>query len=148
MPDKPPPALAPLWLAHHREHQLDRCLKLAIGRRPVAVCARCAGLYPTLLLTLAVQLWLLGNPGRAGVADWWIAIGAAVPAVCDWGLARLGRPGNNLLRVLTGAGLGLALGRSLLLHFHDPASEVLWVQLLVVGIVALAFELVARFDLD
>lgn len=138
-----------LWLplAHHRPEQLDRCLLLPLwGGRRLALCARCAGLYPTLVGALFLQGAL--RLGPTGAADWLITMSGVFPALFDWGLGWLGRRrGSNGLRLATGALLGLALSRGLWLYYCDPLSEPLWIQLGVLAAGALAFELVRRLRL-
>lgn len=133
-----------LPLAHHRRDALDRCLLLRLGGgRRLCLCARCSGLYPALLGALLLQGAL--HLGPAGRADWWIVLSGVFPALFDWGLSWLGRRrGTNALRLATGALLGLSLGRGLWLYFRDPRSEVFWVQLGLLAVGAMAFELVRR----
>lgn len=142
----PPRARFFWWLAHHREAEADRCLLLPFPWRPLAVCARCAALYPTLLAAIALQSWL-ATP-RLGTADHWIALLGAAPALLDWGTGRLGRAGSHAGRLITGVLLGVALGRSLYLHFLDPPGEVLGVQVALLLFGALAFEVVRHLRFD
>lgn len=137
LPPKGPsasPKRVRLWLplAHHRPEQLERCVLVPCPGAPLALCARCLGLYPVLFLTLVLQgIWRVGP---WGTLDWWIVLGASVPGFVDWALAWTGlRQGSNTLRILTGMLLGLALGRSLWLYFRDPLDEILWVQLGLLG---------------
>jgi hypothetical protein len=130
------------WLAHHQAHQLSRCYQVWWGERPVWLCARCAGLYPALLLGLGAQL-----VGRWPAADWealWLGA-ASLPALWDWAEARLGgSPGNNPRRTWTGALLGLALGRSAGLHGLSPFHPLAWGHLGMLCMVVVGVELVAR----
>lgn len=129
-------------LAHHVPPHLDRCYLCWLGRRPVWWCARCLGMYPALLLVLAIQL--IVRP----VVGWWDALwlfGLATPAVVDWALFRLaGRPGTNRVRTLTGVLLGFSLGRTVYLNMVAPANllVVTHLALLVVSIAVL--ETIAR----
>ena len=133
-------------LAHHRVDQGERCVWVPLGQaRRVAVCARCLALYPALFATLSAQLAL--GPRSIGPLDWWIGLLGAAPALVDWGLGRLGHRGSNVVRLATGALLGVALGRTLSLQMVDPANEVFWVQALLLVIGVLAFEVVARLGL-
>lgn len=120
------------WLSHHFPDELHRCYRLG----GVAICARCLGTYPVLVAALAAQLaWHapLSLPGD-------LPIGAAlvVPATLDWAAGRA-RPDrfSNLWRSLTGALLGLGLGRSLFIHLQRPLPAILLAQLGVVTAVAL-----------
>jgi uncharacterized membrane protein len=132
-----------LPLAHHRREEDYRCLHLPLGDLRVAICARCVGLYSALVVTFAAQGAL--RLGGLGALDWWITLVGVAPALFDWGLSWLGRVrGRNAVRVLTGVLAGVSLGRGFWLYFRDPRGEIFWVQigLLVVG--AIAFEVVRR----
>ena len=132
-----------LPLSHHLARQRHRCLGLPLAGRRVLICARCLGLYPTMIAVMAAQ-WIWGW-ARPGTLDWWIAIAGALPGLIDWGLGRLGRRGRNDVRVLTGVLLGVALGRTLACYVVDPAYEVFWVQAALLVIGAAAFEGAARW---
>ena len=102
-----------LPLAHHPREQAHRCVHL--GKRRVAVCARCLGLYPVMLAAQALQ-WAL-DLGPMGRLDLFIALALALPGLLDWGEGIINhRSGNNARRLITGAMLGVALGRSVWLH--------------------------------
>jgi len=136
-----------LPLSHHHEGEHYRCVLMPLGKkRRLALCARCLTFYPTLALVLGLQIAF--DIGPAGVVDWWIALALAAPAVIDWGIGRLRHRGRNSIRLLTGALLGVALGRSLLLYFREPTNEIFWVQAGLVVMSALAFEGVRRLELD
>ena len=109
----------------------------------MALCARCLGLYPVMFAALALQ-WVL-DLGPAGRVDMLMTMGLAIPALLDWGEGVLDpRTGNNPRRLITGAMLGVALGRSLWLHAQDPQGELLWIQLFLLGAAGVAF-LVVRY---
>ena len=132
-----------LPLAHHRQDQAHRCVHVPLAGRGVALCARCLGLYPVLLAALVLQ-WAL-DLGPAGRLDLVIAVGLAIPGLLDWGEGVLDpRSGNNPRRLITGAMLGVALGRSLWLHARDPLGELLWIQLFLLGAAGLAFLIVSH----
>lgn len=122
------------FLSHHAPQELHRCYRWG----PVHVCARCLGVYPVLFATLAVcialrlPLWF--------EADLPVVLALTVPALADWSYGQF-RPqaGSNPWRTFTGALLGVALGRSLYVHFHRPLPQVLTVQL---GLVAVVVPLV------
>jgi hypothetical protein len=136
------PGFLGFLLAHHHPDQLERCYLVRCGARPIWLCARCLGLYPALLLTLGLQLaW----PLPAGPWDMpWLAIGS-LPALLDWGLARLGRtPGSNPRRTWTGALLGLALGRAAGIHGLHPFHPLAVAYLAALGACAFGVELAAR----
>lgn len=100
------------------------------------MCARCLGLYPTLLLTL-VGSFALRAPLEHPL-DVPVCLALTLPATLDWAFGQL-RPlaGSNPWRTLTGVLLGLALGRSLFIHLQRPFPKVLIVQLVLVTAVAL-----------
>ena len=132
-------------LAHqHRDHH-ERCLWLPLGPYRLALCSRCTGLYPTLALALGLQL-SLGAPRQVSLLDWLGGLFLAAPALLDWGASRLRWPGHNALRFVTGVLLGIALGRGFYLYFFDPLGPLLWIQLGLLGIGALAFEVVRQLD--
>lgn len=132
-------------LAHQHRSKSHRCLWLPLGSLRVALCSRCAGLYPTLAAAFALQL-VLRFPLRISWIDWALVLGLSAPALLDWGASRLGRAGHNLVRALTGVLLGVALGRSGYIYVHDPYSELIWIQLGLLAAGAVAFELVRRLD--
>jgi uncharacterized membrane protein len=75
------------WFYRPTCHQMpDRCLDLGAG--PLAVCARCAGLYAGGLAGLVASLV---SGFRIKPRLWWIAI-ALVPSAVDFGMAQLGLP--------------------------------------------------------
>lgn len=129
------------WLSHHPEEELHRTYRLA-GH---AVCARCLGVYPTMLLAIALQL----GAGAPLVWQWdgpW-TVGALLPAVADWTAGRLApERGGNLWRTLTGVFAGLALGRSLYVHLQKPFPVWLLVQvtLVILAVVAVILVTYAR----
>jgi uncharacterized membrane protein len=130
-----------LPLSHHHHHQLDRCVMLPLGQKKVALCARCLGLYPVMLLVLAGQIVAKLRPSMP--LDWWIVTVGIAPALADWALSRLDAwRGNNTLRLVTGAIAGAALGRSLYLYFRDGRSEVFLVQMLLIVFSVVAVEIV------
>ncbi|HUU02609.1 MAG TPA: DUF2085 domain-containing protein [Myxococcota bacterium] len=136
------PGFLGFLLAHHFPGELDRCYLAWFGRRPVWFCARCAGIYPVLLVVLVAQIaW----PVSQSKWDWFFLFGLPLPAVVDWAWARIGnRVGSNCIRTLTGGALGASLGRTIYLNMTDPLRFMVVVQLAgLVGTVA-AVEIVAR----
>jgi uncharacterized membrane protein len=94
-------------------HQIaDRCLDLGFG--PLAVCARCFGLYLGGTAGLSVTL-ARGRSGRP--RPWWLAV-ASAPTALDWLLGQLGLPNADnwtrfALAVPPGLVAGLFLGDAL-----------------------------------
>lgn len=104
-------------------HQYDGHA-IVIQGAPLPLCARCAGLFGGALLSVLV-LVAFGRGRRIRFAPWW-AQGALAALATWWGLdgvnsllyALLGRPWlyepTNALRLMTGLGLGVALGLQVL----------------------------------
>jgi uncharacterized membrane protein len=119
------------WLSHHRDDELDRCYR--IGR--VHVCARCLGTYPVLFAAFFIQFGLrapLSHP-----LDVPLVLALTVPALADWAHGRFRpRAFTNAWRTLTGAALGVALGRTLFIHVQKPLPAALIAQALLVTAVA------------
>ncbi|MBK8480889.1 MAG: DUF2085 domain-containing protein [Proteobacteria bacterium] len=128
-PEAPRRLLCVLGLTHASDASVARCLHLPVGPWRVAVCARCAALYSALLLIVALQLALRARLGPQPLPDAALALGGAAPALLDWGSARLGGRSGRGRRLWTGGLLGLALGRTLFLHWRDPPGELLAIQL-------------------
>ncbi len=142
---RPPgrPALHLLALAHHPPDQAQRCVTLPLGRRGVALCARCLGLYPALGAGRAQAA--RSRAAGGGRTDWWRAQLGTAPAlgVGQWHhVATAG--GSNPRRVVSGALLGLGLARAAWLYFADALHGLLYCQGLLVLFTALAFGVVRR----
>jgi len=134
--DNTRPVLHHLLLAHHPPGQANRCVLLPVAGRHVALCARCLGFYPLLLVTLTAQALL--DPPRLGALDWWVVLGGAFPGLLDWGAGVLDpRGGSNRRRVGTGMVIGVAAGRAIWLQWNDPLAEPFWVLAALVLAVAL-----------
>jgi len=114
------------WLAHHHTHELDRCYQIWLGSKPLWLCARCLGLIPALLLSMGLQvLW----PLSLGVWDVVLLGLLPLPALVDWAQARLDlHAGGNRLRSFTGLALGLSMGRSAVIHAHQPFHSWVLIQ--------------------
>jgi len=132
-------------LAHQRSEDAGRCIWLPLGQHRVAVCSRCAGVYPALVGALTVQLAIGGQ--ALGTVDLLIALGASLPAFWDWARSRLGQPSSNAVRVVTGVLLGVGLSRSGLFYLRDPAAEVFWIHAMVVAFTVGAVEFVRALKL-
>jgi uncharacterized membrane protein len=143
---KDPPVIHWMILAHSYRGDVSRCVMVPAARgKSVAVCARCLGLYPTLISMIAIQIGV--EPGRAMILDWWITIAGIGPALIDWGLSRLSIwRGNNLSRIATGVLAGGALSRSLYLYFREPVNEVFGVQLMIICFCVFAVEIARQFQ--
>jgi len=110
-----------MLLAHHPPEEYYRCLSLHLGGRRLWLCARCCGLYPTLVVLLTAQF--IFQPAQ-GWWDWpWLYL-PVVPFLVDWyGYRVSARRGSNFYRVLSGMFLALALSRALYLHIKAPFNE-------------------------
>lgn len=120
-----------LVFSHHRQEEAHHCLRVG----SLAICARCAALYPSLLLVVILE----GAFGRAALpARWFFAFGLVTPAVIDWARARLfGAPGSTPGRLVTGAAAGLGLGLAFSDYFRDSNQTYFWVLLGVLGALVL-----------
>jgi len=109
-------------------HRID-LRSFHLGQRTLPLCSRCTGMY--LGSTLAFTFLLLRGRGRAGeFPPWWLMVvlgflaGAfAIDGVNSYlsffpGAPHL-YPPNNTLRLLTGTGLGLAMGVLVLPGFNQ-----------------------------
>ncbi|MFC7074903.1 DUF2085 domain-containing protein [Haloarcula halophila] len=102
-------AMAPYLLSHHRADEYYRCHRLRVADREVAVCARCSGVYPGIVLGSLAVLFGVGGGLWAPL----VAFGPA-PALADWAVTTFtDRRGYNAVRTVTGATLGLAYGVAL-----------------------------------
>lgn len=118
-------------LSHHPTGELHRTWKLG----GLHFCARCLGLYPVLFLGLIAQFKL--RVPLEWQHDLLFVLGLTVPGLWDWSRG-VSDPasGGNWLRTLTGVGLGVALSRSLYIHFQRPLPIVLLAQLGLISLVA------------
>ncbi len=130
---------SPFWLTHHSPDAFNRCVSLG----PLRVCARCLGTYPTALIFLVWQ-WLRKDWQVHSTDVPWVAL-LALPALLDWAFGQFfAQRGNNAWRLLTGVGLGLAIGRAMFLHLREPWGrplQVLLIESLLVAVPVLIFRL-------
>lgn len=126
-------------LSHHFADELNRCF--VVG--PVHLCARCAGLYPVLALTLALNV-LAKLPQELFVDPVWIFLLPA-PAFFDWRLGRFDPShGSNRRRLVTGLLAGIGFGRALYVLSRFPDDPRPWALFGVIGVLALLVERRAR----
>ncbi|HUB08467.1 MAG TPA: DUF2085 domain-containing protein [Myxococcales bacterium] len=96
-------------LSHHDGAGLARCFRLG----PLHVCARCSGLWPTLVAGIGV---LTAKPVPSSRWDLPVELALILPALWDWARSlRHPKLGTNLGRAATGALLGLGLARAAVL---------------------------------
>lgn len=120
-----------LLLSHHTVDRWHLCYRFRLGRREVALCARCLGIVPAMILTLIVgQL-----TGRwPAWAEWGILMLLPLPAVLDWATTTVsGKPERkNWIRTLTGAGLGMGIGGALHVNSYALLNEPVAAQFLYI----------------
>ena len=113
-----------MWLAHHGPEHAERCLHV----RGVAVCRRCAVLYPVAVLT-AVLVLLTDPPSAWLLAAMWLL---PVPMVLEWMGEHLGRlaysPGRQIAVTALGAP---ALGAAVAIHAIEPFSVAAWAPIVI-----------------
>lgn len=111
-------------------HRID-ARSFHLGARQLPLCARCTGMFLGALLGLAFQYFTAGR--RAGMPQWgvWLVLGVFVAAFAVDGvnsfLHRIpGAPElyetNNLSRLLTGTGMGLAIA----LVIYPTFNQTVW----------------------
>ncbi len=120
-----------MWLAHHDAEHADRCLHV----RGVAVCRRCAVLYPVAVLSALVVVW--ADPPNAWlVAAMWLL---PIPVVGEWIGEHLGSLDYSPRRqVALSAVAAPALGIAVALNALDPPSWVALAPMLCWGAVCAA----------
>ena len=129
------------FLAHHRAEEYDRCYRIG----GLHLCARCAGLYPALLVVFGLHLGGLVDTVRA---EWAVLFLLPVPAIFSWARRRLtGAAGSNPVSTVTGALLGVALGRGIYLYLRDHRSVAFWALAGGLVVVVLTVELLARMKI-
>lgn len=127
------PRSAPLWLSHHRDDQLDRCVSIA-GR---PVCRRCLVLYPVAFAVAGLSLAGVRWPSSL---DPWLLVLLPLPAVVELCLEQVGRIAYRPARqIALTVPAGVALGRGFARYVADPGDLLFWAVALGYGGVCLAF---------
>jgi uncharacterized membrane protein len=110
-------------------HRID-LRSFHLGDRQLPLCARCTGMFLGALLALGYQAWIA--PRRSGMPNWKIlsscgilALGFAVDGVNSFlslipGAPTLYQP-NNVLRLLTGTGMGIVIAIAVYPAFNQTA---------------------------
>jgi uncharacterized membrane protein len=120
-----------MWLAHHDAAHAERCLHVG----DVAVCRRCAVLYPVAVLT-TVAVLVLDPPQTLLVLAMWLL---PVPMVIDWTLEQLGRTRYSPVRQVVVTAVGApALGAAVAIHAVAPFSLAAVAPVVVWGIACAA----------
>ena len=119
---------APLWLAHHHAHELNRCTVIGATH----VCRRCLWSYPPAMLVLGLSL--------AGVhwpAGWDAALGWGLPlaGVADFigenlGVVRYSARRQAWLSLVAGIAFGRGLGR----YLDHPGDPLFWSVAITYGL--------------
>ena len=113
-----------MWLAHHGPDHAERCVQV----RGIAVCRRCAVLYPVALCA-AVLFLALDAPTDWLVAAMWLL---PAPMAAEWAGEHLGRlryaPGRQVALTALGAP---ALGAALAIQWEQPFSLRMWAPIVV-----------------
>ena len=104
-----------MWLAHHGPEHAERCCHV----RGVAVCRRCAVLYPIAVLTALVVV-MTDPPAGWLVAAMWLL---PVPMVAEWVGEHLGDLRYSPVRQTAVTAIGApALGAAVAVHALEPFS--------------------------
>ncbi len=102
---------------------------LQVGGQALPLCARCSGTFPVIILSM-LSMRIAGVGRRSELPRGWLAVicallglawtvdGANSVAELLWGTGPLYAP-SNALRLLTGAGLGVAVGLVLYPIYHQ-----------------------------
>lgn len=110
----------PMWLTHHWDDQLDRCVVIR-GRR---VCRRCSVLYPTSLVVAVLFGLGVGWPERL---DPWFLWLLPVPAVVEFVGEQLGLWRHSPRRlVAVTLLLAVACGRLYVRYLDDIWDGLVW----------------------
>lgn len=109
--------------SHHTPDEFYRCHRVRVLGRGVVLCARCTGVYPGILLGVAVHL-----AGVGPLTAFWLVAVCPLPALLDWAMTTLrDYRGSNAVRTATGILLGFGYGSGLGHLYHGER----WATLLV-----------------
>ena len=112
-----------MWLSHHGPEHGERCLHV----RGVAVCRRCAVLYPVAVVAALIVLVADPPTGWLLAAMWLLP----VPMVAEWTGEHLGRLGYVPRRQVLVTAIGApALGVAVAIHAVEPFSPAAWAPVL------------------
>lgn len=112
MSQSAPESFWSLLLSHHPVGKRHLCYQLNIGKSIIYLCARCLGLFPAMFSAIAIGYFTGPWPWQLA---WCLLFLAPLPALLDWGTQTgSGKPErSNRLRLITGVGLGAAIGTNL-----------------------------------
>ncbi len=100
----------PYLLSHHAPGERYRCYAPELLGRRVHLCARCAGIYPGIVVALGIALFVSSLTHSSTVALL-IILAFPLPALVDWTVTTFtDRRGYNALRTVTGLLLGYGYG--------------------------------------
>lgn len=100
----------PYLLSHHAPSERYRCYAPELLGRRVHLCARCAGIYPGIVVALVVALFVSGVAHSSTVALL-VVLAFPLPALVDWTVTTFTeRRGYNAIRTGTGLLLGYGYG--------------------------------------
>lgn len=122
------------WLSHHGPEAAERCCSVS----GVAVCRRCAVLYPV-AVTSAVLTVLVAPPSSVSVLLMWLL---PVPMVAEWIAEHLAGVRYSPTRQVVVTAIGApALGIALAVHALDPFAPAALAPVLTWSAVALVSAL-------
>lgn len=130
-------------LAHHEERMETACWR--VGHTSWWVCARCAGLYPAMFLTLLVEPFFLPHLSRfARAAIFFLTV---FPAWIAWAHDQLHpqHPWPRRAATATGAVAGFGAGLELWAHIRDPFHSLFTFILVLTGISSAGVWALGRF---
>jgi uncharacterized membrane protein len=134
------------FLAHHsREDCNHKCYTLPFGKNRYYICSRCLGLYPVLLVMLAVDLGFgfeVSTSMRALV--FWIFI---LYPWSHWAREHYfqSSPGGKFLRSFTGMIAGVGIGVLLAGHFRQPWNQSFTFSIILLSVISFVVIFLKNF---
>ena len=130
----------PYLLSHHTPSEQYRCYAPELLGRRVHLCARCAGIYPGIVIALVIALFvpMLAHSSTVALL---IILAFPLPALVDWTVTTFTeRRGYNAVRTATGLLLGYGYGIGL---YRLVVVGDMWVVAVGAGYALAAGSLVA-----
>ena len=134
------------FLAHHSsEDCAHKCYAVPLGKNRYYICSRCLGLYPVLLVYLAIDLifkFPISTSLRALV--FWVLI---LYPWSHWAREHYFRAnkGGKFLRSLTGIMAGAGLGILLAGHFRQPWNQSFTFSIILLSVISFAVIFLKNF---